>query len=167
MKLKTVFSLLIAAVIIAGCNVTKEQAIDYAKETFEAGMIAESKEPNTETESFSYYLPSNFNVESETENNLILSDGNQLYLIFSNPEEDELSNVNYDQDNSIEFNTILNKTFITEDHFGYIIVSPFEKDDYKVIVGIGGNKVTTITELTSVKESVENIIDIINSITYR
>ncbi len=167
MKLKLLFiSLLFTTVFIAGCSVTKEQAIDYAKETFEAEVVTEPKEPNRETELFSYFLPPGLNVKEASENNLILSRGNQIYLVFSNPAEDNFSTVNYEQDHAIEEQAILTETFTSEEAFSYIIVAPYDKDEYKVIVGIGGEKGTTISNKGNIRSSVETIIDVIKSVTY-
>lgn len=168
MKLKVtkILTILLAFAFIAGCNMTKEEAIDLAKETFEAGVTSVPQQPNQETELFSYFLPPVLNIEETNGNNLILTRGNQLYLIFSNPVEDDLSKVNYDQDKAIEENTILIETFDTDETFSYLIVSPFGDNEYKVIVGSGGEKGTTITDLRDIKDSIETLIEIINSVSY-
>ncbi|OIJ09277.1 hypothetical protein BKP35_17235 [Anaerobacillus arseniciselenatis] len=161
-----VLSILITILVITGCNVTQEQAIDYAKETFETGIATETKEPNRETDLFSYFLPPGLNVQEASENNLILSRGNQIYIIFSNPAEDSLSTVNYEQDREVEEKAILTETYTDEEAFSYIIVAPQEDDEYKVIVGIGGEKGTTISNKANIRSSVETIIDVIKSVTY-
>lgn len=145
---------------------SKEKAIDLAKETFVAGVKADSKQPNQETELFSYFLPPVLTIEETNDNNLVLSRGNQLYLVFSNPSEDALSKVNYELDKAIEEDTIIIETLDNEETFSYLIVAPFGDDEYKVIVGSGGEKGTTITDVRNIQASVETIIEIINSISY-
>ncbi|MCT8137325.1 hypothetical protein H1D32_05940 [Anaerobacillus sp. CMMVII] len=170
MKLKLVLlnlSILLAVILITGCGgITKEQAIESAKEAFETGVVAEPQAPNEQTDMFSYYLPSTLSLEEVSENNLILSKGNQLYLVFSNPAETKTSQVNYEQDKVLEENTLLLETLEVDGAFSYIIVSPFEEDEYKVIVGIGGEKGTTITDLENLKDSVDTMLEIIKSINY-
>ncbi|MFN7250599.1 MAG: hypothetical protein ACK4M9_07345 [Anaerobacillus sp.] len=160
------FSILIAFLILTGCGLTKEQALDYAKESFEVGVLEEPQEPNEATDLFSYYLPSELIVEEKAENNLILGKDNQVFLIFSNPAETKLSQVNYEQDRVVENTALLVETTEVDGKFAYIIVSPFEDDDYKVIVGIGGEKGTTVTNLANLKDSVDTLLEIINSINY-
>ncbi|UTW68840.1 hypothetical protein KHA80_15920 [Anaerobacillus sp. HL2] len=145
---------------------TKEEAVDIAKESFETGIKTSPKEPNQETEQFSYYLPGGLSIEEVAENNLILSKGDQLYLIFSNPVEEPSSQVNYDQDQLVEENSIVNETREIDGAFNYILVSPHEEDLYKVIVGTGAKKGTTITDLDNIKNSVETILTIIKSVSY-
>lgn len=167
MKLKlTLLSMLLAFIFTTGCSVSKEQAIASAKESFELGVLADSNEANEATDSFTYYLPSGLIVEETAENNLVLSKGNQLFIIFSNPAEDQLSQVNYEQDRMLEEKAILVETNETEEVFSYIIVSPFDNDNYKVIVGIGGEKGTTITDISNLKESAENLLEIVKSVNY-
>jgi hypothetical protein len=169
LKLKLVIlnvSILLAIVLTTGCSVTKEQAIASAKEAFEMAVSVEPREPNEETDLFSYYLPTALSIEEVAENNLILSKGNQLFLIFSNPAEDKLSKVNFEQDSLIENQAMLIETKEQETAFSYMIVSHFKDDDYKVIVGMGGEKGTTITDLANLKDSVNTLLEIIHSVTY-
>lgn len=165
-KVTKAIAILIAIALITGCNISKEEAIDLAKETFIAGVKTDPQQPNQETKLFSYFLPPVLSVEETNENNLILTRGNQIYLIFSNPAEDALSKVNYEQDKTFEEDKILIETLNSEETFSYLIVSPFGDDQYKIIVGIGGEKGTTIANARNFKESVETIIKIINSISY-
>lgn len=158
--------MLLAFTITAGCSVSKEQAISSVKESFELGVLADLNEANEETDSFTYYLPPGLTVEETTENNLVISKGDQLFIIFSNPAEDQLSQVNYEQDRIIEEKAILLETKETAEMFSYLIVSPFENDNYKVIVGIGGEKGTTITDLANLKDSAETLLQIIKSVNY-
>jgi hypothetical protein len=159
-------SIILAFFILTGCGLTTEQALDYAKESFEVGVQEEPKEPNESTDFFSYYLPAELIVEETAENNLILGKDNQLFLIFSNPAELKLSQVNFEQDRVIENTALLLETTEVDGKFAYLIVSPFENEDYKVIVGIGGEKGTTVTNLANLKDSVDTLLEIINSINY-
>lgn len=145
---------------------SEDQALQSAKEAFVNGVIAEPKEPNEETDLLRYYLPPSLSVEEAKENNIILSKGNQLFLVFSNPAENKLSKVNYEQDKLIAEDAILIETKEENEMFSYLIVSPFEDNQYKVIVGIGGEKGSTITKLPNLKDNVQTLMDIIKSINY-
>ncbi len=169
MKLRVLIrtaALILVFILITGCSVSKEEAIEMAKDTFEVGVLTEAKEQNQTTDLFSYYLPTELHVEEAAENNLILTKGDQLFLIFSNPAENSLSKVNYEQDKLMEDKAILIETKEVNGSFSYIIVSPFEDGKYKVIVGIGGEKGTTVTKVADFKTSVETLLDIIKSIQY-
>ncbi len=165
MKLKR-FIIFLALVLITGCGVSKEQALDLAKQTFNSSNSTAPKEPNSETNTFSYYLPVGLSVEEKAENNLILRKGNQLFLIFSNPAEDHLSRVNYEQDQLIEEKAILSETKEAKDKFSYLMISPYEKGKYKIIVGMGGEKGTTLSDLDNLNDSVATLLEIIHSINY-
>lgn len=160
------FTIFLVFLALTGCSVSKEQAIQLAKDSFEAGILSEAKEPNEESGLFRYYLPSSLSIEEVKENNLILSKGEQLFLIFSNPAENQSSRVNFEQDKLIEEDAILIEMKEVEGTFSYIVVSPFKDGDYKVIVGNGGEKGTTITSIANFKESVEILLEIIQSIKY-
>jgi hypothetical protein len=159
-------TILVVFAFIIGCNMTEEEAIDAAKETFTVGVKSESQQPNQETESFSYFLPPILNVEEKNGNNLILSRDNQIYLIFSNPAEDDLSEVNFEENKVFEEKTILIETLKNEETFNYLIISPFGDNEYKIIVGRGGEKGTTITDIQNINDSIETIIEIITSVSY-
>ncbi|OIJ18212.1 hypothetical protein BKP45_11545 [Anaerobacillus alkalidiazotrophicus] len=159
-------SIVLIFLFLTGCTVTKEQAVETAKNSFESGVISEPREPNNETELFNYYLPPGLNIEEEAGNNLILNRGEQIFIIFSNPAEDFTSQVNFEQDKIVEDKAILIETIEVEGTFNYIIVAPFDNDKYKVILGSGGEKGTTITELSNIKDSVETLVEIIRSVSY-
>lgn len=165
-KVTKALAIIVVFALITGCNMSKEEAIDMAKDTFAAGIKTDPQQPNQETESFNYFLPPVLDVEETNENNLILTRGNQIYLIFSNPAEGALSKVNYELDKAIEENPILIDTLNSKETFSYLIVSPYRDDEYKVIVGIGGEKGTTITDVRNFKESVKTIIEVIKSVSY-
>lgn len=165
-RIRLALTLLLLSLFITGCNVTKEEAIEKAKVTFETGNSVQAKEPNQETDLFRYYLPASLKIENITENNLILSKSDQLFLIFSNPAEDASSTVNFEQDKLVVEDPLLLETFENEGVFSYIIITPLEEDDYKVIVGIGGEKGSTITDIANIEKSIEIIIEVIKSISY-
>lgn len=159
-------SIILVFLFIIGCNVTQEEAIEATKEAFEVGVNSEAMEPNEETERFRYYLPSSVEVEQTADTNLILSKNEQVFIVFSNPAETAFSTVNFDEDKAVEENAILVNELTVDSSFNYLIISPFEEDTYKVIVGVGGDKATTITSIDNLVSSVESMLEIVKSITY-
>ncbi|MCD8500749.1 MAG: hypothetical protein LRY71_02530 [Bacillaceae bacterium] len=167
--MKKVSLILLSAVLfIIGCSVTKDEAFNLAKQSFESGFTnIEEIETNSKTIHFEYYAPPNLQVEQETDTNLIFSEDEQLFIIFSNSAEDEMSQLNYEVDIKAEPDAEIIEKIELEDLFAYLIISPFEEEYYKVTVGRGGEKGTTIATLDDLQSSVETIVDIINSITYK
>lgn len=154
------------SIIFSGSNVTKEEALEQAQEIFKDFPVESKVEPNNETELFSFYLPSSLSVEETTATTVLLSEEEQLYLLFSNPEESDQSKVNYEIDVLQEKDLILVEELSTDEHFAYIMISSLDKETYEVIVGRGGDKVTTIATMEDIPKSVTNTIELLSSITY-
>ncbi|WP_096152912.1 MULTISPECIES: hypothetical protein [Bacillus] len=159
----SLFSLIIIS--LAGCSITEQEAVDASIQIVESSLAEETKEANTETENISYYLPSAFTIESEVNNNIVIENNDQTYILFVNPLESVSSVVVYETTLGFYEDPIVNKQLNNEEHFIFFIVDngPSEQT-YEVIVGIGGMKMTTITSAANMKQSVQDMIDIINSV---
>ena len=150
---------------LVGCNVSEQEAIDSSIQLFEVALGEDKKEANAEAEKFSYYLPSTFMVESEVNNNIVLENKDQTYILFVNPFESASSEVVYETTLSFYEKPIANKTLEFNDQFVFLLVEKGPSDNtYEVIVGIGGTKMTTITEVSTMKQSVQHMLDIIKSV---
>lgn len=158
----------VTAIIFTGCSVSKDEAFNLAKQSFETGFSGDVEiEVNSESIHFEYYAPPGLQVEQETDTNLIFSEEEQLFIIFSNSAEGENSRLNYEVDLKVESDPALIEKIESDDLFAYLIISPFEGENYKITVGRGGEKGTTIASVDDIHSSVETMVEIINSISYK
>ncbi len=165
-----VYSKLAAIMIISfgllvGCSGSKDEAISQAKQVAESTFNEPAEKPTETTKGFSYYLPEGFKVKDEFENNVILSKGNQEYILFVNSHEPLNSDVVFNEIRGAKDEQGI-ETFKGEDRFGYISISPGVDKKYELIVGIGGVKTTTMTTTNDMVENAKNMMIITNSVEY-
>ncbi|MGO4888757.1 hypothetical protein ACJ2A9_13425 [Anaerobacillus sp. MEB173] len=152
---------------VAGCSVSKEEMIEETKNTFIEGFHQERVEANEETAEIHYFLPSSFSVSDVSENNVIFEKGNQPFLLFYNPAEGLDSQVNMERDLEFKEEALLFETIDSEGRFGYIMVVPEESDQYTLVIGVGGMKITTMSSLSDLSASAKDMIEVLNSISYK
>lgn len=164
-KIKVLLIVLLI-VFVSGCTVKSKEDLmseitQIAKASFE--------EPKTQTtvklNNFSLYLPEKFEVVEEGTSNLILQKGEQLYILFQNPLEDSNSHLNYDTAAEEKGYTLL-ESFEEQDKFGFVMVMPREDEKFELQTGVGGVKLTTITELDNLTEDTEVMMEMANSLLY-
>lgn len=163
MKFRRAFGLVIAGVfLLSACSASfSEQKAEIKKEvasTFEG----QPEKTNNSTKDIEYYLPSDVNVEKETPNNVLLKDGSKTYILFYNQHEKVDSKVVYDSTVKQQKEWDANETFSKDGKFGYMLVKKLKEEQYQLIVGIGGVKLTTETE--NVREDAEAMMEIANSV---
>lgn len=159
------FILIISFGLLLGCSASKEEAISQSRKIAETTFMGDIQKPTKTTKGFSYYLPEGFEITDEMENNVILSEGKQEYILFVNPQETP--------DSQVIFNELKNAkkeesvdTFKSDGRFGYIIIMPAKDKKYEVIVGIGGIKMTTLSSAGDMVENTKNMMEITNSVQY-
>ncbi|RKQ30526.1 hypothetical protein [Oceanobacillus halophilus] len=156
--LRLVMVLLISMIMASGCsNKTEDEAVSEAKEMARTVFELEAEiEANEEVNGLPLYIPGQLDVQSEEENNLILEDGNQTYLVFYNVIEDTKSKLNYESAQSD--NTLILETFEDNEKFGYIRILPKEEEGYELQVGVGGVKITTYTTKRKMADDTEEMM---------
>lgn len=149
--------------LLAGCssieNETKE-TIAAVEETFKG----KAEETNSKNEDISFYIPSTMKIEEQAENNVIISKGDQTFILFVNPVEPANSDVMYKSIESKKFS--VDKTFKDKDRFGYVKVYEIDEKLYLVSVGIGGIKMTTEAKLSEISESAKEMMTVVSSVKY-
>ncbi|MBD8069010.1 hypothetical protein [Bacillus sp. PS06] len=163
---KGIISYLLLIGLLVGCSASVEEVIEETKQTTAQTFEAEPMEPNQTESTFSYFLPSDMKEETVEENNLILQQGEQLFILFVNPNEEQNSEELYKSTVLESENDLLNETFKDEERFGYVKVESVEEDSYQLSIGIGGVKMTTVTELKKVKDNAEQMMQIVSSVKY-
>ena len=153
--------------VLSACSVSESDAIAQSNKIAEETFIGvETNDADQKTNSFSYYLPSGFKVESESENNLLISKGKQTFILFVNPLEASDSKVVYESTVANNESKVLEKTFEDKGRFGFLYVRSLEKDLYEVSVGVGGVKMTTHTDTKNMVESVQSMMQVVESVKY-
>lgn len=162
--IQLIIVVLILSAVLGACSMKSEEdaiadAEAIAEETFKGATEAEE---NFEHYGESFYLPDKLEVDSKDKSNLVLTDGDQTYIIFYNKNEDALSELNFEAvQNS---NALLLESFSDEEKFGYILVLPDEGEGYQLQIGIGGAKITTYTDKGKMNENAEELMKIAKSI---
>ncbi len=153
--------------LLAGCEVSKEEAVMIAKQVFIDNFEQEISPGVVETDQLKLNIPAGVDIIEESDYNLLLQKDGQLYLLFYNPLEDFKSRVNLTRDKEYESEALLFEIIEKQEKLGYIVISPDENDVLKLIVGLGGAKITTLTEFSALEESVQIASDILHSLSYK
>ncbi|PXW88180.1 hypothetical protein DES38_11443 [Streptohalobacillus salinus] len=163
-KLFVISLIALSLVLLSACGVSEEEVAEVLESRTDEMFEAEKPAPNQSFASFEIYLPDNFEVQEEAESNLILESDNQMYLMFYNTLEDQMSDFFYRSIEESDQYTFL-KSYQDDQRFGYVKVALVE-ELYEVQVGIGGIRMTTHTELDQVETEVEQMITIIDSVAF-
>lgn len=153
--------------LLVGCSASTEEIKKETKTAVEQAFKSKPTETNKKSDAFSYYLPSDMEVQKEESNNVIIEKGKEdLYILFLNPNEAKNSQVMFETvtppDNSKE---VVSETFKDKERFGYVKV--FQTQDeklYEVSVGIGGVKMTSEAKANTVAEVAGEMMKIVSSV---
>jgi len=160
----TICIVIVMSIILHGCGMqTEEDALDSAIKSAERTFYSnEEVKTNEQTTTFDFYLPSSLSIEEESENNVILSDGNQHYIIFYNDLESPKSKINYKS--AKDSDSLAYESFEDEERFGYLQVIAGTDENYQIQAGIGGVKITTYTSKKDMAGKAEELMKIARSI---
>ncbi|MDQ0351294.1 hypothetical protein J2R98_001097 [Alkalibacillus filiformis] len=152
---------LVFVVVISACSPSAEEAFNQAESEVRSVVLSsEDIEPNYSFDRFDTYKPENFQVTDENQHNVVFNDGDQPYVLFVNEFEEPNSKWFY---NRIQDEGVYLRTIETDDAFAYI--HAIEHDDqYEVHLGIGGIKMSTVTNLNQVEDDAKLMIEIISSV---
>ncbi len=163
--MRMVITLLIV-ISLAACSTTIEEqtgeGLRVAKEIFQSEPI----EPNDQVENVEFYVPRGFSIQEDSDKtNIILQEKSNSYVLFINPNEKQDSHLYYDLIQAKKKDVILaEKTFEQDSRFGFIIVLPSGEEQYKIVVSIGGVKMTTIVDQSDIYTTIEKMMKIVRSV---
>ncbi|UOE93484.1 hypothetical protein [Alkalihalobacillus sp. LMS39] len=164
---KKIGLIVLSIFLLIGCQATTEELLDSSNTIFQESFVQQYDGDKVELEQIKFSLPANMEVQEETEYNVLLKDGEQLYLLFFNPAEADDSELNFVRDQQHEEEALLFETFEDKGKFAYLLVTQEEDKQFKVIIGIGGAKLTTITTDRNLEESTTAMLEILNTIEYK
>lgn len=153
-------------VMLAGCGTPLEEQIETGFTESEAVFNNEAETTNTQIENIELFLPENFKVQqSEVENNYLLTNDRQQYVLFVNEFEDSDSKLYYEQlQAKLKDKIVEEKTFTKDGIFGFSAVVEVKDDEFECITSIGGVKMTTLTEAKAVDEKLTTMMNIVASV---
>ncbi|WP_277586159.1 hypothetical protein [Psychrobacillus antarcticus] len=155
----------LAVILLAGCSSLQEQTVDgleNAKITFQG----DAEKPNEKMDDINIFIPRGFSIEEESnETNIILSKGNDSFILFINPNELPSSQLYYDlMTTNSNLNVLEEKTFEQNGRFGFAAIIENSEEKYELITSIGGIKLTTISDQQDIADNLEKMMLIIRSI---
>lgn len=142
---------------------TEEEVLKDTKEVAEKTFKSSDEiKDNKRLEHFSFFLPESLSILEYSANNVILQNDDQTYIVFYNKFEKPSSKLNYTSAKLSK--ALIINSFKEKNKFGYIRVLPGENGKYELQAGIGGVKITTYTEKSSMDEDAKDMMKIARSI---
>lgn len=155
----------LVVILLAGCSSLEEQTVD-GLENAKVAFQDDAEKPNEKVNDMNIFIPSGFSIEEESdETNIILSKGDDSFILFINPNELQSSQLYYDlmmADSNLE--VLDKKTFEQNGRFGFAAIIENSEEKYELITSIGGIKLTTISEQQDIANNLENMMLIVRSI---
>ncbi|MET0785974.1 MAG: hypothetical protein ABWY25_04660 [Paenisporosarcina sp.] len=151
---------------LVGCSASlenqTEDGIEEAKEVFQGETI----KPNEQFEKVQFYVPGGFDIlEESDESNIVLSDDQDSFVLFINPNEKQDSHLFYDLLLAEKKDMILaEKTFEQNGRFGFVALLPSGKEHFEIIVSSGGYKLSTISDKNKIAENMQQMMEIVRSV---
>ncbi|ENH95795.1 hypothetical protein J416_14208 [Gracilibacillus halophilus YIM-C55.5] len=143
-----------------------EEVLQQSNQAVEQAFNQEAKTPNQDLNQLSLFLPNTFEVFEQESNNVILESNGQTYILFHNSLENESSQLNYEAVNEKNDHLLL-ESFENQGRFGYIYISEADtKSEFQLQIGVGGIKITTITEKSDAATDAKDMMLIANSLIY-
>lgn len=148
---------------LGGCSVSEQEAVELSYEAFLTEFGEEPSVPNTEAKNIAFYMPRGFNIVEETEYNLLLQRGEQLFVLFHQPEEPKTSTIHLERDREFEREAVTFQVVETDEYTAYFLIKEEDDEQLHVMTAIGGAKLSTLTTYDSLVKDVEVMMDILLS----
>lgn len=142
-----------------------EEVLNEAVEEAEEQFYEKPIEPNIQLNHFSLFLPDNFEVEEQSDYNLILDKDGQTFILFYNALEEKSSRLNFEEAKQRSNHSQRLESFEEQDRFGFVHILE-NNEQFEIQLGVGGVKVTTISSTGEMEENVGNMMKIANSLAY-
>ncbi|MGM0752686.1 MAG: hypothetical protein ACQET6_12180 [Bacillota bacterium] len=154
----------ILVLILAGCNTTidkeKEQTAKVVENTLSSKESAKEEAGNIR-----FYLPFGAKIEKESPNNIIISKSSDTFILFTNPQEQKDSELLYKMAISDNKNLVKHGTFKENNRLGYYVIKDLpDTEEYELIVGVGGTKVTTQAGMDDLADHAEMMMKMAASV---
>src|SRR5690625_7710624 len=94
-KIFTLFLFSLTVIIVSGCGLTEEEIIYDISQSLETEFNRPAPETNMNFDDIDIYFPERFTVFEESNNNIIFTHEDQMYILFYNRLEPATSNAFY------------------------------------------------------------------------
>ncbi|BCB05309.1 hypothetical protein [Bacillus sp. KH172YL63] len=167
MKTKVSFFIFILMLILTGCNTTidkeKDQTADAVK-----NALSSNEKPDEKAGNIEFYLPFGAKIEKESPNNIIISKSSDTFILFTNPQEDKDSELLYKMALNEKESLVKHGTFKEDDRLGYYVIKKLpDTEEYELMVGMGGTKVTTQSEVGDLADHAEMMMKMAASVKHK
>ncbi len=160
------FVIIIFLTLLSACSANIEEEQKKAVEAAHSSFLEKKTAPNKELDAISLYLPFRMDIDDTNPYNLLLTKGNQSYILFINPNEEENSQVVYETTIQGADQIRINETFQEDDKFGFIIIQDIGDELYSLTVGRGGIKMTTETDAGAIAREAGTMMKIVSSVQF-
>lgn len=158
--------LLLSILCISGCSASLKDEQNAITEAVKEAFNKSPEKTTNNNEHIAFYLPEGYEIEEQSDNNIVLENGNKTYLLFYNQNEASDSKIVYDSTlNQGEYE--INETFEKEDRFGFLLIKEAEEKLNEMTVGIGGVKLTTQAKTADLSETASSMMEIAQSVAVR
>ncbi|MEO4051896.1 hypothetical protein [Solibacillus sp. CAU 1738] len=159
-------AILILALSLAGCGKSIEEQIEVGVANAQSTFKEAAQTPNTTIGNIQLFIPKGYTVEQGVdEMNYILKKDKDSFLLFVNAIETEDSKLHYE--NLLADKTkdvVKSQDFETAGAFGFSAVVKHSEDEYELIVGSGGIKMTTISQNKKIENKLSEMMQIVRSV---
>ena len=151
---------------LTGCGKTVEEQIDTGVASAQTVFEENPQLTNKTIGKIELYVPVGFDVEeSEDPNNLIMTKGDESYILFVNYYEKEDSNLHYELlKNDSSKKIIKEETVEFDGAFGFSAVREYDEEQFELIVSSGGVKMSTISEDKDIDQKLVDMMTIVRSV---
>lgn len=163
---KFIFLLVISVFLLASCNKSLSESAIAGVEAAEAVFHLNDKEPTEEIDGVKLYKPVGFVISEQSDaQNIVFTKSKETFILFINPNEKSDSRLFYDLLLADQNKEIIEQaTFEDEDIFGFVAVVKSENDKVELITSVGGSKMTTMTTIKKIEESMTEMMAVVRSI---
>ncbi|WP_157108291.1 hypothetical protein [Halalkalibacter krulwichiae] len=164
MKNWRIASLMLVIIVLVGCAVSEEEALELGRQAYLDSIGEEPVEPNYEREDIRIFLPNDFEVQEKIDYNILLRQGDQLYNLFFQPSELSSSSFHFERDQELAGRSIIYEMNELDDTLSYLIIEKREEDEqYHVITASGGARITTVTSYQNLEQNIQAMTSIVQS----
>lgn len=157
-------SLILTFTLLAGCFQSEEEVMREAEKIIKAEFLSKEKvDTNYETTGFNLYKPEELAIEEEEKNTIVFNNGDRPYVLFINEFEPPNSQWSYDRLKNNNQDIFL-RTFQSEEQFAYLGIIEHEDNQYEIQLGIGGIKMSTLSNIDSLVSDVDMMMQIVKSV---
>ncbi|SEQ37123.1 hypothetical protein [Piscibacillus halophilus] len=163
-KVLLVFLTLPLFILLTGCLDSEEDVLEESNTLVKDVFLSdEVLDKNFELNRLEMYKPDSLEFSEARDQNLIFYENSQPFILFINELEAPNSKWYYNELQEKDDELHL-RTFETDDEFAYFSAEEKEDDQFEVQVGIGGVKMATLTNISDLKEDVQEMMKMVKSI---